>query len=81
MERVTFQVYSFEGDRWMLDEQYPKEKQSMAIEAAKRLTSQPGVKAVKVVRETYDDDSGRYKEFTVFDSQRVGRRPASPSDQ
>ena len=68
-ERATLQLYALEDDRWVLEEHYTPDKHAQAIEAAKRLATQPGVKAARVVRETYDEDRGLYKEFTVFDTR------------
>ena len=69
-DSITYQIYAMEDDRWVLHEQYPPERHSEAIEAAKRLALQPGIKAARVVRETYDEDRGMYREFIVFDTLR-----------
>jgi len=47
----------------------------MAIEEGKTLDQQPGVHAVKVVREVYDSDEGTHRDFIVYKSA-----DAPPSD-
>ena len=74
MDNNTFyQIYGQINGRWIMDERYPQDKQNVATEAAKRLAKEPGVSGVRVVRETWDDDDEIYREFTVYDSTRIGK--------
>ena len=70
---VFLQIYAHVEDRWMMEERYPSDKQTVAVEAAKRLAREPGVSGVRVIRETWDDDDEVYREFTVFDSTKIGK--------
>ena len=39
---VFFQMYAQIDDRWMMEERYPRDKQNVAVEAAKRLARESG---------------------------------------
>ena len=68
-----FQIYAHIDDRWMMEERYPSDKQNVAVEAAKRLARESGVTGVRVIRETWDDDDEVYREFTTYDSTKIGK--------
>ena len=66
---VTYEVYSLANGRWILDSRFNKDQRERAIDEGKQLAKQPGVEAVKVVRETYDDNDNLIKESTIYNSQ------------
>jgi hypothetical protein len=66
---VTYEVYSLANGRWILDARFNKDQRERAIDEGKQLAKQAGVEAVKVVRETYDDNDNLIKESTVYNSQ------------
>lgn len=83
MAEITYEVYVQEGGRWTLETRYTAHEREAAIEDAKSMHSNPRVKAVKVVRETYDEDSNSTVESTVFSTESakplVGQKAASGS--
>jgi len=66
---VTYEVYSLANGQWILDARFNKDQRERAIDEGKQLAKQPGFEAVKVVRETYDDNDNLIKESTVYNSQ------------
>ena len=67
---TTYEVYTLADGRWLLDTRFKKSQRERAIHEGKKLAKQPGIDAVKVVREIYDDDDNLIKESTVYNSQK-----------
>lgn len=66
---VTYEVYTLEKDRWIIDSRYQKSEREKAIDEAKLLAKQPHIEATRVVRESYNSEDGMAREKTVFDSR------------
>ena len=67
---TTYEVYTLADGRWLLDTRFKKSQRKRAIHEGKKLAKQPGIDAVKVVREIYDGDDNLIKESTVYNSQK-----------
>ncbi len=69
MARQThYEVHVFQHGRWSIHAQFAADEQEMAIEEGKTLDRQPGIQAVKVVREVYDSQEGTHRDFVVYKS-------------
>ena len=65
---VAFEVRVLQGDTWQIHARYSKAKQRTAVEDAKSLEKISTIKAVKVVRESYNQETGLSNEFDVYKS-------------
>ena len=66
---ITYEVYTLEKGRWIIDSRYQNSEKEKAIEEAKMLAKQPHIEATRVVRETYSTEDGLAREKTIFDSR------------
>jgi adenylate cyclase len=79
MARQThFEVHVHQHGRWSIHAQFPANEQDRAIEEGKQLDQQPGVEAIKVIREVYDSEEGTHRDFVVYKSSGA---PASDDDE
>lgn len=69
---VTYEVYAFINDRWLLDSSFKTDQRQRAIDEAQQLAKRPDIAISKVIRETFDTGRQRMKETTVFRSDRDG---------
>ena len=67
-EEVGFEVRVLQGDTWQIHARYSKAKQRTAVEDAKSLEKISTIKAVKVVRETYNQETGLSNDVDVYKS-------------
>lgn len=76
---ASYEVCILIGSRWEIHARYPVTGAALAIEEAKQL-EQTTKSAVKVVREVYDEESGLYKQATVYKGAHLqGGGPKSDS--
>ena len=69
MSRQThYEVHVYQHGRWSIHAQFASNEQETAIEEGKTLDQQPGVEAIKVVREVYDSEEGTHRDFIVYKS-------------
>lgn len=66
---ITYEVYVQKDGRWTLEARYKSDQKDEAIGEAKQLQNMPQLQAVRVVRETYDDDNNRIREKTVYTTE------------
>ena len=66
---ITYEVYTLEKARWIIDSRYQNSEKEKAIEEAKLLAKQPHIEATRVVRESYNSEDGMARERTIFDSR------------
>ena len=76
---TTYEVYTLADGRWILDTRFKKNQRERAIDEGKQLAKQPGIQAVKVVREIYDGNDNLIKETTVYNSQKKEAESGSSS--
>ena len=69
---ITYEVYTLEKGRWIIDSRYKSGEKEPAIIEAKTLAGQKHIEATKVVRETYDAEDNISREKVVYDSQKAG---------
>jgi adenylate cyclase len=72
---VSFEVHVMQGQAWHIQARYPAAKGKVAIEDAKEFGQKQGYKGARVIRESYDPDSGLSEEVVVFKSS-PDKKPA-----
>lgn len=80
-EEITFEVLVLIGSRWEAQGVYKANEHNVAIADAKSLEKVSTIKAVKVVKEYYDDQAKSSRSQTVYESKIKGepeRKPAPP---
>ena len=65
---VAFEVRVLQGETWQIHARYSKTKQRTAIGDAKSLEKISTIKAVKVVKESYNEETGFSNEIDVYKS-------------
>jgi len=69
MARQThYEVHVYQNHRWSIHAQFGAGEQDVAIEEGKTLDQQPGIQAIKVVREVFDSTEGTHRDFIVYKS-------------
>lgn len=61
-----FELELQKNGRWSVVERFREHEKEEAISRAKFQVTQPGVEAVRVVREVYDESDGLFKSRTIF---------------
>ncbi|MDP6952851.1 MAG: hypothetical protein QGF53_08835 [Alphaproteobacteria bacterium] len=82
--KVTYELHVKSKDRWTIDQTFPGDAKEEAIDYAKRQYAEPHVSAVKVIAETYNEQTNQSSEVTVFEAApgpRPGAEPAKPKRQ
>ncbi len=74
MAEVSYEVYVKQSGRWTIEQRYTNMERQVAIDDAKSMHDNPSVEAVKVVKETYDENTNSTTEATVFSTESI--RPA-----
>ena len=77
MAEITYEVYVLEGGRWTIESRYTNMERDVAIEDAKSMHSNPNVKAVKVIKETYEASTNSTIEATVFSTESISAHEPS----
>lgn len=65
----TYEVYIFEGGRWILESSYTADQRGDALNLAKRIEANQSAKGVQVIRERLDD-MARVERTTVYKTWR-----------
>ena len=71
MAEITYEVYVLAGGRWTIESRYTNLEREVAIDDAKSMHGNPNVKAVKVIKETYDVEKNSTIEATVFTTESI----------
>ncbi len=78
--KVTYELHVKTKDRWTIDQTFPGDAKNEAIDYAKRQYGEPHVSAVKVIAETYNEQTNQSSEVTVFDTTPgAAPEPAKPA--
>jgi len=64
MIQYSYDVFSFDGDRWSLERTYSTTQSDDAFQFARRLYAAPHIKGVRIIQELFDSEEGG-----------VGRKP------
>lgn len=56
--QYSFDVFSFDGDRWSLASSFSMTQKDEALRFAQRMYSRPQIKGVRIVQETFDRELG-----------------------
>jgi hypothetical protein len=76
LAEITYEVYVLVSGRWTIESRYTNMEREAAIDDAKSMHSNPSVKAVKVIKETYDASTNSTIEATVFTTESVADMPS-----
>ena len=77
MAQSLYEVHTLKGGQWVIDSTYPDRESS--IEVAKQLHGEKRFDAIKVIKDTFDPQSGKGKEIIVYDTSRTPRDKKAPS--
>jgi class 3 adenylate cyclase len=83
--QTTLEIMVQQHGRWVIHARYPVTKKDAAVEEAKALEKTPGIGAVKVIKDVYDQKRGTSSEYIVYKSATVKMEasktaaPARPS--
>jgi len=69
LAEITYEVLVLQAGKWTIESRYSQSERETAINDAKSMHENPHVKAVKVVKETYDPDTGDNYDSTVFSTE------------
>ncbi len=78
MAATSYEILVLQGDKWRIHAQFPPSARDDAIEEAKTLETLPGIQGIKVVRDTYDERTGLYREYTIH--RHTAKPQAKPAD-
>ncbi len=76
MAQSLYEVHTLKGGQWEIDSTYPDRESS--IEVAKQLHGEKRFDAIKVIKDTFDPQSGKGKEIVVYDTSRTPRDKKAP---
>jgi class 3 adenylate cyclase len=89
--QTTLEIMVQQNGRWIIHARYPVTKKDAAVEEAKSLEKTPGIGAVKVIKDVYDQARGTSAEYIIYKTAGVksgadedDKRPpakASPAQQ
>jgi len=75
--QTLYEVHTLKSGNWAVDSTYPD--RDTAIDVAKSLHGEKQFQAVKVIKDTFDSETGNGKEIVVFDTtSKVGRDKTPP---
>ncbi|HTP81716.1 MAG TPA: hypothetical protein VMQ11_02160 [Alphaproteobacteria bacterium] len=64
--QFSFDVFSFDGERWSLDGSFSMTQKDEALKLAQRLYARPHIKGVRIIQETFDRDMGGSARKALF---------------
>ncbi len=77
---ISYEVLASRGDNWTIESVY--DDREVALYEARTLLDNRHLKAVKVVQETYDDETDRTITRTIFNEERgAAKGKAKPATQ
>ena len=78
--QTNLEIMVQQNGRWIIHARYPVTKREAAVEEAKAIEKTPGISAVKVIKDVYDQKRGTSSEYIIYKS--VGAKadadPKSP---
>ena len=66
--QTHLEVHVLQHGRWSIHAQFDASQKEIAVEEGKMLDSQPGIDAVKVIREVYDPTEGTHRDYVIYKS-------------
>ncbi len=77
---ISYEVLSTRGDNWVIETVY--DDREVALYEARALLDNRYLKAVKVIQETYDDETDRTTTRTIFnEARRAAKGKPKPATQ
>ena len=74
--RMTYEVHTLVKGRWNIEGTYRGNQREEALEDAKRLNRESFITGVKVICETYNEQTNQSSEVVIFDTTKPAREPA-----
>jgi class 3 adenylate cyclase len=74
--QTNLEIMVQQNGRWVIHARYPVTKKESAVEEAKSLEKTPGIEAVKVIKDVYDQSRGTSAEYIIYKSAGVKADPA-----
>ncbi len=74
--QTLYEVHTLKSGNWAVDSTYPD--RDTAIDVAKSLHGEKQFQAVKVIKDTFDSETGNGKEIVVFDTTSKVSRDKTP---
>jgi class 3 adenylate cyclase len=74
--QTNLEIMVQQNGRWIIHARYPVTKKESAVEEAKSLEKSPGIDAVKVIKDVYDQARGTSSEYIIYKSAGVKADPA-----
>lgn len=81
--QTHYEVHVLQGSRWSIHAQFEGGQKDMAVDEGKMLDRQPGIDAVKVIREVYDPAQSTHRDYVIYkssDMPSVGRDGGDDND-
>lgn len=66
--QTHYEVHVLQGSRWSIHAQFEGGQKEMAVDEGMMLDRQPGIDAVKVIREVYDPDLSTHRDYVIYKS-------------
>ncbi|MSO84952.1 MAG: hypothetical protein EXR02_00215 [Rhodospirillales bacterium] len=66
--QTNLEIMVQQNGRWTIHARFPVSKKDTAVEEAKSLEKTPGISAVKVVKDVYDQARGSSSEYIIYKS-------------
>src|SRR5258708_3277906 len=66
MAQVAFEIYAFDGARWVLQQTFGASQREQALDWGQQLYAQSHVRGVRVIQETFDAASGESKQKSLL---------------
>ncbi len=78
--QTHYEVHVLQGSRWSIHAQFEGGQKEMAVDEGKMLDRQPGIDAVKVIREVYDPTQSTHRDFVIYKSANMPAAGNDPDD-
>ena len=65
---INYEVHVLQKGQWEIHARYPDKREKAALDVAKELDTQPGIDAVRVIRDTYNPIDGSSEENIIYAS-------------
>jgi len=73
--RVSYELHTLSKGSWNIDRVYDGGSKEEALTHARQLYTEPHITGVKVVCETYNEDTNQSSEVVLFDTTREAGKP------
>ncbi|NQW01415.1 MAG: adenylate/guanylate cyclase domain-containing protein [Rhodospirillales bacterium] len=79
--QTHYEVHVLQGSRWSIHAQFEGGQKEMAVDEGKMLDRQPGIDAVKVIREVYDPELSTHRDYVIYKSADIPAAGRTAEDE